>query len=370
MIVITGAAGFIGSALVAHLNELGHTDLLLVDDFQNYPQKAANIRGKSYLEKVERDDFLQELLYETGEKLNPVARSASAESEKSQSEGKSHPAAQSARSRVRIGIFGENSDLRKSKMIIHLGARTDTTEKDEAIFKRLNLDYSQAVWTYCAQQHIPLIYASSAATYGGGEYGYDDDHSQTDKLAPLNPYGQSKQDFDLWALKENQTPTRWYGLKFFNVYGPNEYHKGRMASVVWHAYRQIQETGGMKLFRSHRPDIADGQQSRDFIYVKDLCRVISWLAFEGQDAPNGLYNLGTGQARPFIDLVRAVFSALGRTPNISFIDTPADIRDTYQYFTEANMRKLRTAGYPHTFSSLESGIEEYISEYLQPGRYW
>ncbi|MEL6392580.1 MAG: ADP-glyceromanno-heptose 6-epimerase, partial [Bacteroidota bacterium] len=267
-------------------------------------------------------------------------------------------------------IFGEDSDLRKSKVIIHLGARTDTTEKDETIFKRLNLDYSQAIWKYCIQHDIPLIYASSAATYGGGEYGYEDDHDQTDKLRPLNPYGQSKQDFDLWALKEAQEPPRWYGLKFFNVYGPNEYHKGRMASVVWHAYRQIQETGGMKLFRSHRPDIADGQQSRDFIYVKDLCQVISWLAFEANSAPNGLYNLGTGQARPFLDLVHAVFSALGHEPNISFIDTPADIRDTYQYFTEANMRKLRAAGYPHTFNSLESGIEEYVSKYLQPHKYW
>jgi len=197
------------------------------------------------------------------------------------------------------------------------------------------LEYTKTLWKLCATHNIPLIYASSAATYGGGEHGYDDDHDIIQQLKPLNPYGVSKNDFDIWALQQPQQPPHWYGLKFFNVYGPNEYHKGRMASVIFHTFRQIEASGGMKLFRSHRPDFKDGEQSRDFVYVKDVIAVLYWL---WQNSPkNGLYNLGTGQARTFYDLAANTFRALEKSPNISFIDTPEDIRDTYQYFTEANM---------------------------------
>lgn len=325
MIVVTGAAGFIGSCLVAYLNELGYRDLWLVDDFQHYPDKSPNLEGKNYQRKSERTTFLQDLR-----------------------ESSSPPS-----------------------LIFHMGARTDTAEQDVALFDELNLNYTKALWNYCVEFGLPLVYASSAATYGGGELGYDDRHDVVEQLQPLNPYGRSKNDFDKWALAQDQQPPRWFGLKFFNIYGPNEYHKGRMASVVWHAFRQIMASGAMKLFRSHRADIADGQQSRDFVYVKDLCRVLTWLAFEASSqAQNGLYNLGTGQTRPFIDLVDAVFNAMDQAPKISFIDTPADIRDTYQYYTQAEMRKLRAAGYPHDFHSLEAGVEDYVKQYLIPTKYY
>jgi ADP-L-glycero-D-manno-heptose 6-epimerase len=210
-----------------------------------------------------------------------------------------------------------------------------------------------------------LIYASSAATYGLGDLGYDDNHEIVSQLKPLNPYGRSKNDFDIWALQQESTPPFWAGFKFFNVYGPNEYHKGRMASVIWHTYRQIKESGKMKLFRSHRPDFKDGEQSRDFIYVKDVLKVLYFL-FKHQNN-SGLYNLGTGQARSFLDLASNTFKSMGLEPEISFVDTPADIRDTYQYFTEANMSKLRSIGYAEPFYSLEEGIEDYVKSYLLEG---
>ncbi|MCC7245354.1 MAG: NAD-dependent epimerase/dehydratase family protein, partial [Saprospiraceae bacterium] len=210
---------------------------------------------------------------------------------------------------------------------------------------------------------------SSAATYGLGETGYVDDHSLIPGLRPLNPYGQSKQDFDVWVLEQTTgakqaAPPHWAGFKFFNVYGPNEYHKGRMASVIMHTVRQIKATGGMKLFRSHRPDFSDGGQSRDFIYVKDVVDVL--LFFMEKRPENGIYNLGTGKARSFLDLAVGTFNAMHLEPNISFIDTPADIRDTYQYFTEADMSKLRSAGYHEPFYGLEAGIEDYVQRYLLP----
>jgi ADP-L-glycero-D-manno-heptose 6-epimerase len=315
MIVVTGAAGFIGSCLITKLNEAGHTDIIAVDEF-SHPAKNRNLEGKQIAQRIHRDHF--------------------------------------------PGWLWEKHYFVDA--IFHIGARTDTTEKDWEIFQELNLDYSKALWELCAQHGIPFIYASSAATYGLGELGYEDAHELVDRLRPLNPYGESKNRFDQWALQQTQQPPQWYGLKFFNVYGPNEYHKGRMASVIFHTARQIKATGSMKLFRSHRPDFADGQQSRDFVYVKDVLQVLHWL---WQNRPaNGLYNLGTGQARSFQDLAENTFRAMGLAPNIQYIDTPEDIRNTYQYFTEANMSKLRLAGYDAPFHSLEEGIADYVQGYL------
>lgn len=321
MFVITGAAGFIGSCLVQYLNENGHSDLILVDDFSR-EDKEMNLVGKHFLRKIERDRF-PDWLQSQGSKVTAV---------------------------------------------FHLGARTDTTETDTEIFDRLNYRYSQSVWRSCAQHGLPLIYASSAATYGAGEHGYRDDHAVVEQLQPLNPYGRSKNDFDRWALQQAAAPPYWYGLKFFNVYGPNEYHKGRMASVIWHTSRQIRATGKMKLFRSHRPDFADGHQARDFIYVKDVLKVMWWL-YENRPE-SGLYNLGSGHARTFLDLATLTFRALGKELEIEFIDTPADIRDTYQYFTQADMSKLREAGYEEEFHTLEAGIEDYVGKYLYDELNW
>jgi ADP-L-glycero-D-manno-heptose 6-epimerase len=252
--------------------------------------------------------------------------------------------------------------------VFHLGARTDTTEQDRSVFNRLNLDYSKKVWTACSRHNIRLVYASSAATYGMGENGYADDHSLVGKLKPLNAYGDSKNDFDRWVLEQPETPPFWAGMKFFNVYGPNEYHKGRMASVVFHAFHQIKTTGAVKLFRSHNPDYEDGAQLRDFIFVKDVVDVLFYFMIRGTSS--GIYNLGTGKARTFLDLARSVFRSMDVPEKIVFVDTPEDIRDKYQYFTEAKMDKLRSAGYDDPFYSLEEGIEEYVVEYLLNNRYF
>jgi ADP-L-glycero-D-manno-heptose 6-epimerase len=259
------------------------------------------------------------------------------------------------------------------QFVFHLGARTDTTEKDRSIFDELNMRYSQDVWKRCVQFGLPLVYASSAATYGGGELGYKDSHELVNQLKPLNPYGDSKNNFDRWALERQergQAPYFWAGLKFFNVFGPNEYHKGRMASVVFHTFNQVNATGGMKLFRSHRPDYTDGGQTRDFVYVKDLAEVCLFLMHHRKSESNGLYNLGSGKARTFLDLAHATFDAMGKTRNVSFIDTPEDIRDTYQYFTEADMSKLRGIGFDRPFASLEEAITDYVKNYLNEGRRW
>ncbi len=318
MIAITGAAGFIGSVVAGFFESIYSGQLVLVDDFSR-SDKSANFMRRHYHSLIQRDQF-------------PV-------------------------------WLSENHALIES--VIHLGARTDTTEFDVEIFNKLNLNYSKQIWELCTRHKIPLIYASSAATYGAGEQGYDDDHRLIEKLHPLNPYGDSKQEFDKWVLKQPACPPAWYGLKFFNVYGPNEYHKGRMASVIFHAYNQIKNNGVVRLFRSHRADYSDGGQLRDFVYVKDVAQVISFLA--QKTAPSGIYNLGTGQARTFYDLACATFAALNLNPEIDFIDTPIDIRDKYQYFTEANMQKLRLAGYDKPFSSLESGVEDYVKNYLVNG---
>jgi len=327
-IIVTGAAGFIGSCMVQYLNEEGFENLIIVDDF-GVEEKRKNWESKKFAAAVERYNLFDWL------------------AEKS----------------PRITAF------------IHLGARTDTTEFDYAIHQELNVDYSIHAWQYCASNNVPLIYASSAATYGAGEHGYNDDHSVVGSLQPLNPYGVSKNEFDKWALEQDAMPPFWTGLKFFNVYGPNEYHKARMASVIWHSFNQINQSGEVKLFKSHRPDFKDGWQLRDFIYVKDLIAVIGWMLdamVKGSwaTANNGLYNLGTGKARSFYDLAAATFRGLDKEPNIRFIDMPEDIRDKYQYFTEANMQKLRNAGYTAAFSSLEDGVEDYVRNYLRKGLYY
>ncbi|PPK84356.1 ADP-glyceromanno-heptose 6-epimerase precursor [Neolewinella xylanilytica] len=322
MFLLTGANGFIGSVLVAQLNALGIRDLILVDDFQHYENKTPNLEGKDFLVKVERDT----LFTIWDQEQWPLE-----------------------------GVY-------------HLGARTDTTETDVRIFDRLNREFSMEVWNRCANAGIPLVYASSAATYGDGTRGFSD-RTDPDTLEPLNEYGRSKNDFDAWAAAQPTAPPAWYGLKFFNVYGPNEYHKDRMASVVWHTYRQVRATGKMNLFRSHRDDVGDGEQSRDFIYVKDICRVCYFL-MQHRPQPYGLYNLGTGKARSFRDLAEATFRAMGREVDIHYVDTPEDLRKNYQYFTEARMEKLRDAGYDQAFTSLEEGVNEYVRNYLTPQQYY
>lgn len=320
MIIVTGAAGFIGSCLVGRLLEEGYNDIVIVDDFNKH-EKDANLSNKKVTAVVERSDFHAWL----------------------------------------------KNNHRFVQMIFHIGARTDTTEFNKAIFDELNLNYSKDVWNACVEFGLPLVYASSAATYGNGEFGYKDDHDIIEKLVPLNPYGDSKNDFDKWALKQEKKPFFWAGLKFFNVYGPNEYHKGRMASVIFHAFQQIQKNGKMKLFRSHKPEFRDGEQLRDFVYVKDVCSVCLFLLNHRKNS--GIYNLGSGKARTFLSLAKNTFAAMGKEENIEFIDTPADIRDKYQYYTEADMRKLISIGYEKPFFTLEEGIRDYVVNYLQPNRY-
>ena len=317
-IIVTGAAGFIGSCLVRKLHESGYDLIVGVDDF-SILEKARNILDKPYLRKLSRRNLFSWL----------------------------------------------ETSAEEVQFILHIGARTDTTETDWEVLADLNLNYSQQVWEKCVQYKIPLIYASSAATYGLGEYGYADFHSfiAYDLLKPLNLYGISKNEFDKWVLKQEETPPFWAGLKFFNVYGPNEYHKERMASVIFHAYNQINESGKMKLFRSHHPHFKDGEQMRDFVYVMDVINVIVFLM--QQQPKSGIYNLGTGRARTFLDLAKATFHAMNKTEHIEFIDTPMDIRDKYQYFTQANMEKLvREADYFTPFTSLEDGVNDYVTNYL------
>lgn len=320
MIIITGAAGFIGSCLVQKLNEEAFYDLVLVDDF-SHPEKNKNFEGKRFSKQVNRDVFPEWLR--------------------------------------------DNQLL--VQFVFHIGARTDTTEFDTDLFDRLNLDYSKNIWNICVEFGLPMVYASSAATYGLGEHGYDDDETKIPLLKPLNPYGDSKNDFDKWALNQDSKPYFWAGLKFFNVYGPNEYHKGRMASVIFHTFNQIRKTGQMKLFKSHNADFKDGEQMRDFVYVKDVIDVLYFLMHHRKDS--GIYNLGSGQARTFLDLAKNTFSALGETVDISFVPTPEDIREKYQYFTEATMDKLTAIGYSKEFHTLEQGLEDYVKNYLTKGAY-
>mgnify|MGYP001202521958 FL=1 len=321
MIVITGAAGFIGSAMVSKLNSENFNDLVLVDDFSN-ETKNKNLNNKEFSLKIHRDIFPEWL------KLNHK--------------------------------FVE--------FIFHIGARTDTTEFNYQIFEKLNVNYTKTLWQLSVEYGLPIVYASSAATYGGGELGYKDDETIIPQLKPLNPYGISKNEFDKWALTQQQKPYFWTGLKFFNVYGPNEYHKKRMASVIFHSYHQIKETGKIKLFKSHHEGIGNGEQKRDFVYVKDVCDVMYFFMHHRKNS--GIYNLGTGEARTFNDLAKATFNAMNIPQNIEYIDTPEDIRDKYQYFTQADMTKLKSIGYSKPFTSLEQGVSDYVSNYLMKDLYY
>ena len=345
MVIVTGAYGFIGSCLVHYLNQKGIKDIIAVDDFSK-KNKEPNLANAHLRARVERAQFLE--------------------------------------------WFDKNhADI---CFIFHLGARTDTTEFDWAIFQKLNLSYSQDIFLLCATHSIPIIYASSAATYGAGEQGYSDvDNTLPMRLKPLNPYGKSKNDFDKWILQLvesrdimakkpffsniqlDQFPF-WAGFKFFNVYGPNEYEKGRMASTIFHFTHQIKENGVVNLFKSHRKDFKNGEQIRDFVYVKDVVKVLFWF-YENQQkttpsVKSGIYNLGTGKARTFNDLAQSVFKNIHKELKINYIDIPQDIRDTYQYFTEADMRKVKAAGYEQPFTSLEEGIEDYVQHYLLPNKYF
>ncbi len=321
VIVVTGAAGFIGSCMVGYLNEKGYDNLILVDEFDE-EEKELNLLHKQYRVRVERENFFEWLSRE-----KPVIA-----------------------------------------FMLHLGARTDTTEFDYAIHQRLNVEYSQQVWNYCTVNNVPLVYASSAATYGSGELGYQDDHEIISQLQPLNPYGVSKNEFDKWVLHQEDHPPFWAGLKFFNVYGPNEYHKARMASVIFHSFNQVKQNGKVKLFRSHKEGFDDGEQLRDFIYVKDVTAVCYWLMQQQPDS--AVYNLGTGRARTFNDLVKATFNGMELPADIEYIDMPEDIRDKYQYFTEAAMQKLAQAGYKEKFYSLEDGVNDYVKNYLLTNMYY
>ena len=320
MIVVTGAIGFIGSAFVGYLNQLGYADIVVVDDFYQW-KKEKNLKGKRVHDWVHRDLF--------------------------------------------IAYFEKMAS--QIDVVFHLGARTDTISEDVAVFNSLNLQYSKDIWRICTANQIPLVYASSAATYGDGAFGFSDDHAVVSKLKPLNAYAQSKQDFDQWVLTQKYTPPRWYGLKFFNVYGPNEYHKARMASVIFHAFHQIRDTDRLKLFKSHRPEWKDGGQERDFIYVKDVLEMV-WNVYDLKPE-SALYNVGTGKARTFQDLGVSTFAALGLEPNIDYIDMPIDLREKYQYFTEADMSKWIAANLPLPATSLEEGVKDYIQHYLNPARY-
>jgi ADP-L-glycero-D-manno-heptose 6-epimerase len=315
MIVVTGAAGFIGSYLVGKLNKAGYKDLILVDKIDD-AMKELNLIHKTYKKFIDRDSFFKWLIKHSGE----------------------------------------------VEFIFHLGARTDTLGQEPQLYQQLNLIYSQRLWNICSEIQVPLVYASSAATYGNGEWGFSDAHRNISNLRPLNLYGWSKHDFDVWALKQFRTPPFWAGLKFFNVYGPNEYHKGQMASVVLHAFQTIKETGKMKLFRSHHSDYKDGEQSRDFVFVEDIADVM--LFFMESQKNRGIFNVGTGKARSFLDLTTSVFQSMNMTPDISFIDTPVDLRGRYQYFTEAEIQKLRDIGYTKPFTELEAGVDQYVGEFL------
>jgi ADP-L-glycero-D-manno-heptose 6-epimerase len=313
MMVITGAGGFIGGRLARRLQELGFKDLVLVDDFTN-ADKRARVQNLTHRALVQREMLPSWLT-------------------------KHHESVQ---------------------VVFHMGARTDTLLADQAVFQALNLNYSQDLWRVCARYGLPLIYASSAATYGLGEQGFRDGTEVLPLLKPLNPYALSKHQFDCWTAEQEERPLQAVGLKFFNVYGSGESHKGRMASVVWHAYGQIRESGRVRLFRSHHPDVADGAQQRDFVTVEDVVEICLWFMNHG--SCQGLYNVGTGRARSFRDLVLALFEALGLEPQIEFVDTPLHLRAQYQYYTCADMGWMDRLACSHTFRDLKEGVQAYVRQ--------
>ncbi len=316
MYIVTGAAGFIGSVLIERMIENGYDQVIGVD--AAYKSEHSNLKDLLLLKFVPREILLEKL---------------------------------------------HANQLGRPKAIFHMGARTDTTETDVSLFDHLNVSFTKQLWKYCTDNGVTFIYASSAATYGRGEYGYDDNHEIIPLLKPLNPYGWSKQQIDTWILEQVDTPPRWGGFKFFNVFGPNEYHKGRMASVVFHGHRQIRQKSCMELFESNDPNIPHGMQKRDFIYVKDV--VDSLLKFYESAAPSAIYNLGSGKAHTFLDLARAVFLALNKKENIKFIPMPPALRNTYQNFTQANMQKATRAGIFNPHYSFEEAIREYVEFYLE-----
>lgn len=320
-IIVTGGAGFIGSCLIAHLNALGHRDIVVVDHWDDQGEKRRNLAGKAYTHYYDKVEFLELVL----EGKAPV--------------GVSH--------------------------IIHLGACSSTTGQDRAYYLRNNYEYSCHLAAWSVEKRIRFIYASSAATYGDGENGYSDSWESIRLCKPLNYYGESKQLFDMWVI-EKGFYNKVVGLKFFNVFGPNEYHKGDMKSVIAKAYERVVQEGKMLLFQSHRPGIADGEQKRDFVYVKDVVEVIRFLMDNA--GVNGIYNVGTGEARTWNDVARALFSAAGRTPSIEYTPMPEVLRSRYQYFTQADMTRLLQAGYTRPFSSLEAAVKDYAG-YLKSGTY-
>ncbi len=316
MIVVTGGAGFIGSAIVWRLNALGNENILLVDELGT-TDKWKNLVGLKFQEFIHKDDFISAVVDDTVE--FPI------------------------------------------EAIIHMGANSSTTEKDADHLMSNNYLYTQELAKYCISKNIRFIYASSAATYGDGSLGFVDDETKLETLRPLNMYGYSKQLFDLWA-KRNKVLDKIAGVKFFNVYGPNEYHKGDMRSVVHKAFEQVRDIGKVKLFKSLHPNYKDGEQMRDFVYVKDA--VDMTLYFLDHKNKNGIFNVGAGKARTWNDLVTALFNAVRKPVNIEFIDLPEHLHEKYQYFTEANLNKIRKAGYKKATSSLEDGVNDYVKNYL------
>jgi ADP-L-glycero-D-manno-heptose 6-epimerase len=316
MIIVTGAAGFIGSNIVALLNAQGRQDVVVVDDREPITarRQLSDLRYEVALEKSALPAWLEK-------------------------------------------------NARSVESILHMGANSDTTASDRAFMMTNNLEYTRTLWNFCAREGKRFVYASSAATYGDGERGYDD-NIDPKTLRPLNLYGESKHLFDLWALEEKNTPPGWAGLKFFNVYGPREDHKGRMASMAYHGFHQIQKTGLVKLFKSDRPGIPDGGQRRDFIYVKDAAAAVLHFARAPKEKAAGVYNVGTGQARSFADLIRAVFTALNREAKIEFVPMPEDLKGKYQYFTQATTAKLCASGFDAPLHSVEDGVRDYVVNHL------
>ncbi|MFA6455336.1 MAG: ADP-glyceromanno-heptose 6-epimerase [Bacteroidota bacterium] len=317
MIIVTGGAGFIGSAMVSKLNEKGVTDILVVDELGVSP-KWKNLVGKRFTDYVHKDHFIEMLL---------------------------------------------NERLPKIDAIIHMGANSSTTEKDVDHLMENNYRYTRILAEWAVRKKVRFMYASSGATYGNGSLGFSDDDAVSPTLAPLNAYGYSKQILDLWVL-QHSLQNKVVGVKFFNVFGPNEYHKGDMKSLVCKAYYQIQEIGKIKLFKSYKPEYKHGEQVRDFVYIKDCTEVLWWLL--NNPKVNGIFNLGTGKARTWNDLAKAVFGALGMPPNIEYTEMPEEIRNAYQYHTEASITKLQATGCPVQFRTLEESVKDYVQQYLHP----